>query len=102
MIEVYELDGGGFGYRVETEFTIVVQEHNPFRHGYVPMTEAEATYFAECIRDDVPIEYEGDPPIVVPEPEPLPPSPVEQELANVKAQLVALEGVINDILMGGM
>lgn len=44
-IEIFEVDGGGFGYRVQ----LVVQYWHPDKEGFVPMTREEAEECAAVV-----------------------------------------------------
>ncbi|MBO7747342.1 hypothetical protein I8J29_24460 [Paenibacillus sp. MWE-103] len=71
-IEVYQLENGGWGFVVTGEDVSMSAEHNPFRSGFVLMTQEEAQYFADCYALGVSIDYPREDPGTYQPPPPLP------------------------------
>lgn len=51
-INVYEVEPGRWGYRVE----FVVQEWHPLAEGFVPMTQSEAEFFAQEVYERLQVQ----------------------------------------------
>ncbi|SFJ44548.1 hypothetical protein SAMN02799624_04552 [Paenibacillus sp. UNC496MF] len=69
-VEVYELENGGYGFLVTGSDVSMSAENNPFRSGFVPMTQEEAQYFAECYASGVSINYPREDPVAYQPPPP--------------------------------